>query len=169
MLASPAKNSAGRSEVAAFALNRLDDDAGDFFGVDDALEESAARCSRAFPRQRVRGIVAVRAAIGVRIVRVEDAGEQRAEILALMVLLRSAKARPSCGHESSRRTRSFCHAWWDTRQLDGALEASAPEFVKNAFLGSLPDKVPTSARRVAACFGSKIVCRTCESSSAACF
>ena len=32
-----------RGNVAAFALNRLDEDSGDVFGIDDALEESDSR------------------------------------------------------------------------------------------------------------------------------
>ena len=71
-----------RGKIAALALNRLDEDCSDFLRIDEALEELLFDA-----RERIGGGVlgaaAGDAAIGVRIRSLKDAGEQRAESLAL--------------------------------------------------------------------------------------
>ena len=72
----------GRGQVAAFALNGLDDDAGDVFRRDDFVEQFALDERAAFGAVAAGG-GAVRTAIRIGIRRVENAGEQRAESFAL--------------------------------------------------------------------------------------
>src|SRR5438445_6498815 len=71
-----------RGHVPAFALDGLDDDAGDVLRIEQTLENLAFELFEDFRAAGLRG-VAVRAAIGVRVRNMLDATEQRAESLAL--------------------------------------------------------------------------------------
>ena len=72
----------GSGKIAAFALNRLDENCGDFFRIHAALEEFVLEI-----RERIGGGVfgtnAVSAAVGIRIRRVKNAGEERAKTFSL--------------------------------------------------------------------------------------
>ena len=76
------RNSGGARNIAAFALNGLDDDGGHLRGIDNLLEElpldklGAIRCSTLPPDP-------VGAAVGIGIRSVENTGKQRSETLAL--------------------------------------------------------------------------------------
>jgi len=71
-----------RGYVAAFALYGLDYDGGDFLGIEEALEDLALERFQDFRATGFGGVV-VRAAVRVGIGNVLDAGEKRAEALAL--------------------------------------------------------------------------------------
>src|SRR5712691_7718270 len=71
-----------RGDVAAFALDGLDDDGGDFLGIEEALEDLALERFEDFGAASFGG-VAVLAAVRIRIRDVLDAGEERAETFAL--------------------------------------------------------------------------------------
>src|SRR5580704_7739014 len=70
------------NDIAAFALNRLDDDAGDFLGIKEPLENLLLEQFENFRAAGFRS-VAVSTAIGVREWNVFDAREQGTETLAL--------------------------------------------------------------------------------------
>ena len=76
------KKKIGRGNVAAFALNGLDDNSGHVFGIEEALENLTFELLKNFRAAIVRR-VAERAAVGVGIRNVLDAAEQRAESFAL--------------------------------------------------------------------------------------
>ena len=90
-----------RGQVAALALNRLDENSGDFFGIDAAAEQFVFEVAQAILGSAL-GAHAIRAAIGVRIRHVKDAGEQRAKAFALN---RSAGRKRERAHACGRGKR----------------------------------------------------------------
>src|SRR5580700_1221743 len=72
----------GSGQVATFTLNRLDENSSDFVGIHATAEEFVFKIREAIGGG-VFGTNSVCAAVGVRKRHVEDAGEKRAESLAL--------------------------------------------------------------------------------------
>src|SRR5207253_9722331 len=72
----------GRRHVSTFALNGLDDDARDVFGIEQPLENLSFKLLEYLRAAGLRS-VAVRAAISVRVGNVLDSAEQRAKSFAL--------------------------------------------------------------------------------------
>ena len=104
-LAQPLQELIRRDDVAAFALNRLDDDRRDFVRRHQVHEELVLDEVEAL-RRAVSRREAERTAIAVRIRRVIDAGHHRPEAAALNRLARRQRQRAhACGRESRRETR----------------------------------------------------------------
>ena len=91
-----------RHQVAAFALNGLDNNSGNFFGGQNGLEEPVFDDLHAFDIAGGR-LLAVRAAIAVSIGNVLHRQRWDGSRGAGSPCCRSAKARPWCGREKLRR------------------------------------------------------------------
>ncbi len=126
----------GSNDVAAFALNRLDDDAGDFLGIKEAFEDLLFEYLKDFRAAGFRS-VAEGAAIGVRKRNVLDAGKQSAKTLALRGF-RSGQRKSAHGAavKAAVERDHFVALGGITRELDGAFDGFRARIGEERLFGS---------------------------------
>src|SRR5262249_11301136 len=78
----PAQKFRWSDDIAAFALNRLNENRGDFLGIDDTLEEFSFNMREGVSCGVLRAN-SVGATIGIGVGSVENAAEQRTKMMAL--------------------------------------------------------------------------------------
>ena len=119
----------GRDDVAALALDRLENDGGDLFGRQDGLEELLFDVARAAERE---GLLLLRAAgaaaIGIRIADVVHAGNEGSEA-ALLLRLRAGQRERAHGAavEGAEEADDVLPPGVVAGQLQAHSTASAPE------------------------------------------
>ena len=167
-LAQPLQELVGRDDVAALALNRLDDDRGDFVGRDQVHEELVLDVVEALRRARLRRR-AERAAIAVRVRRVIDARHHRAEAAPLDRLARRQRQRAhACGRETPpRNAMMFVPPGRVARQLEARLDRLGAGVAEERSHAALDRRrSPRAPRPAAPAARSRSRCPTCAGTSA---